>query len=78
MRPNKQYLFLMMLGMVALVIAGCSGGGDEESTDPTTAPSSTGATATSKPSSSGVSGSSTIGTLEVRVTDAPDPSITAV
>lgn len=94
MSLNKSKLFLMMLGVVALVIAGCSGGGgdDEESGDPTARPGSTEApatstpapTATTQPSSSGGAGGtvdseeSGTGTLEVRVTDAPDPSITAV
>jgi hypothetical protein len=76
---KKPYLLMMMLGLVALVIAGCSGGGDEA--DPTSPPESTSApapTATSQPSGSGDSGGSGTGTLEVRVTDAPDPSITAV
>lgn len=71
----------MMLGLVALVITGCSGGGDDESSDPTTSPGSTSApapTATTQPSGSGDSAGSGTGTLEVRVTDAPDPSITAV
>ena len=81
MSSNKPYVLLMMLGLVALVIAGCSGGGDEESTDPTAtaqvgSTSAPNPTATSKPS--GSAGSSSTGTLEVRVTDAPDPSITAV
>lgn len=71
----------MMLGLVALVITGCSGGGDDETPDPlpTVAPGSTAAPApTAKPSTSGGAGSNDTGTLEVRVTDAPDPSITAV
>ncbi|MDD9923951.1 MAG: DUF4382 domain-containing protein [Boseongicola sp.] len=81
LRPG---LFLLMLGMVALVIIGCSGGDDEEPTpNPTTPPEATSApqpTATSKPSVPGDSGTTEdgAGTLEVRVTDAPDPSITAV
>jgi len=75
---------LLMIGLVALVIAGCSGGGDEEPTpNPTTTPGPTAApraTATPKPtgprpSTGALPGE---GTLEVRVTDAPDPSITAV
>ena len=62
-----------------MALAACSGGGDEEaspiaiSTQP--APAST-ATAIAKPSNA--DSSSGTGTLEVRVTDAPDPSITAV
>jgi hypothetical protein len=90
---NKRLLLVMMLGLVALVIAGCSSGGDEEETapDPTnTAIASTvppAASATSKPSAPGTTSTSVpgdekpasgTGTLEVRVTDAPDPSITAV
>ena len=85
----------MMLGLVALVIAGCSSGGDgeEEETSPdptntttpaistvppspTTKPSAPGATSTSVPADE--KPASGTGTLEVRVTDAPDPSITAV
>ena len=75
-----------MLGLIALAIAGCSGGGDEESVDPTVRLGSTAApdatakpdpTSTTKPSAGGGATSDT-GTLEVRVTDAPDPSITAV
>lgn len=72
----------MMLGLVALVITGCSGGGDEDPTsvpNPTAQPGSTAAPrATSTPAESDGSGDSGTGTLEVRVTDAPDPSITAV
>lgn len=83
---NKRLLTLMLLGLAALVIAGCSGGGDEETpTDPTSVPlaPTTAPTATTKPSSPGPSDggsgtNSSTGTLEVRVTDAPDPSITAV
>ena len=72
----------MMLGLIALIVTGCSGS-DGESTDPTTSAqvdstSAPNPTSTTKPSSSGGSGSSSTGTLEVRVTDAPDPSITAV
>jgi hypothetical protein len=83
----------MMLGLVALAIAGCSSGGSEEETapaptntiiattvppapSPTTKPSAPGPTSTSVPAEEKpVSGT---GTLEVRVTEAPDPSITAV
>jgi hypothetical protein len=71
-----------MLGLMALVIVGCSGGGDETATpNPTAAPGvGLTSTATPKPTDSGPSGGSGSGegTLEVRVTDAPDPSITAV
>ena len=62
-----------------MALVACSGGGDEEaspiaiSTEP--APAST-ATAIAKPSNA--DSSSGTGTLEVRVTDAPDLSITAV
>jgi hypothetical protein len=77
---NKPFILVMMLGLIALVIAGCSGGGDEEPTsepNPTAQPGSTSAPlATTKPA--GDAGESGTGTLEVRVTDAPDPSITAV
>mgnify|MGYP006110659309 CR=1 FL=1 len=83
----------MMLGLVALAIAGCSSRGSEEETapaptnttiastvppapSPTTKPSAPGPTSTSVPAEEKpVSGT---GTLEVRVTEAPDPSITAV
>ena len=76
---NKQLLSLALLGLAAMALVACSGGGDEEaspiaiSTQP--APVST-ATAIAKPSNA--DSSSGTGTLEVRVTDAPDPSITAV
>lgn len=78
----------MMLGLAALVITGCSNsGGDEEETAP--APTSTtlastvppAPSPTTKPSAHGSTSTpekSGTGTLEVRVTDAPDPSITAV
>ncbi len=68
-----------MLGLAAMALAACSGGGGEEaspvaiSTQP--APAST-ATAIAKPTNA--DSYSGTGTLEVRVTDAPDPSITAV
>jgi hypothetical protein len=71
-------------GLVAIALVGCSSGGEEETAveATTTQPPST-ATATARPSvvsgSSGATGSTSgTGTLEVRVTDAPDPSITAV
>jgi hypothetical protein len=64
----------MLLGLVALAIIGCSGGDDEQS-ESTVAPA---LTSTVKASTSGDTGTSDTGTLEVRVTDAPDPSITAV
>ena len=68
-----------MVGLATMALAACSGGGDEEaspiaiSTQP--APVST-ATTIAKPSNA--DSSSGTGTLEIRVTDAPDPSITAV
>ena len=61
----------MLLGLVALTVAACSG---DDATPEATSASQT-ATATSQ--TSGGPGSD-VGTLEVRVTDAPDPSITAV
>jgi|GEM_PF-825492 hypothetical protein len=82
---NKRLFILMMLGLLALAIVGCSGGGEEEATpNPTAKPGSglaltaTPLPPTPKPSSTGGVSSSETGTLEVRVTDAPDPSITAV
>ena len=76
MSLNKPYLVLMLLGLVALAITGCSGGGDDEPSESTVAPA---LTSTVKASTSGGGvGTSDTGTLEVRVTDAPDPSITAV
>ncbi|MBT3995212.1 MAG: hypothetical protein HOF01_05380 [Chloroflexi bacterium] len=42
---KRRYLFLMMLGLVALAITGCSGGGDDEPSDPTASPGSTAAPA---------------------------------
>jgi hypothetical protein len=70
---KTRYLILTMLGLVAVAIIGCSGGGDEEATPNSTA----------KPGSTAAVGASATpvvetGMLEVRVTDAPDPSITAV
>lgn len=82
-----------MICLIALAIAGCSSGGGEEEEDTSPDPTNTSIPstvpptppATTKPSAPGptavptedksVSGE---GTLEVRVTDAPDPSITAV
>ena len=64
----------MLLGLVALAIIGCRGGDDEQS-ESTVAPA---LTSTVKASTSGDTGTSDTGMLEVRVTDAPDPSITAV
>jgi hypothetical protein len=65
---------LILLGLVALAIIGCSGGDDEQS-ESTVAPA---LTSTVNASTYGDTGTSDTGTLEVRVTDAPDPSITPV
>ena len=82
---NKRLLVLLMLGLVAVAVIGCSGGDDEEESTPnptaqprsTTAPrpSATPLVVETEPT---VEVASQTGTLEVRVTDAPDPSITAV
>ena len=86
---NKQWL-LTLLALAAFALAACSSGGEAETVSSATPvqPSSTAtATATSQPSTAGgPSGGSApgagsdpgTGILEVRVTDAPDPSITAV
>ncbi|MDE0593255.1 MAG: hypothetical protein OSB68_08510 [Dehalococcoidia bacterium] len=71
----------MLLGLVGLAVTGCSGGRDGDPSDPTALPGSTAAAVpigTVKSSSSGGSENSYSGTLEVRVTYAPGPSITAV
>ena len=86
---NKRLLSLMLLGLTALALVACSGGGDEEESGLDSSPVATATTptATTKPAavptptSSATGGPGTdagTGTLEVRVTDAPDPSITAV
>ncbi len=90
---NKRFLSLMLLGLTALALVACSGGDDDEGTapeptqpvptapTPTTAPAAVPTPTSSASDGSAVGGSGTIsgtGTLEVRVTDAPDPSITAV
>ena len=54
---------------MALAIIGCRGGDDEQS-ESTVAPA---LTSTVKASTSGDTGTSDTGMLEVRVTDAPDP-----
>ncbi|MDP6666690.1 MAG: DUF4382 domain-containing protein [Dehalococcoidia bacterium] len=90
---NRRLLLLILLGLTALVVVGCSGGGDDEAVSPE--PTATqvapvgvptaSPTATVKPSAAdgagggaGVESETGTGTLEVRITDAPDPSITAV
>ncbi len=91
---NKRFLSLMLLGLTALALVACSGGSDDEETAPeptssqpvATATALTAPTATARPAAvptatSGAAGAGSdagTGTLEVRVTDAPDPSITAV
>ena len=85
MKLGKRWL-LTLLGLVVIALVACSSGGAEESTT-TSAPTQSVPVATARPSATSVSlGTPTpkpahvpgIGTLEVRVTDAPDPSITAV
>jgi len=66
---NKTLILVVMLGLAALAMAACSGDASTEAT------STSAATATLMPTNS--SGAAR-GTLEVRITDAPDPSITAV
>jgi PBP1b-binding outer membrane lipoprotein LpoB len=44
LKPSKRNILLLMVGLIALVIAGCSSGGDEEPTQAATAaPGSTAA-----------------------------------
>jgi hypothetical protein len=78
-QSSKLRLILVTaLALTSMIAVACSGGGDEDPTvAATTALDPTRVSATST-SVSGSSGGSGTGTLEVRVTDAPDPSITAV